>query len=221
MIVSNPGGYVNDLICVTCGTKFPFYQNKGRPVPKFCSHKCRGHTGFVPGGTIKISEMTDEEKLERLKKSFEKNVIRQEGCWSWKGSIAHGGYPVMTCRRQIGPDRGHRASWIIHFGPIPEGLYICHKCDNPICTNPGHLWLGTQKENNDDKIRKCRQANNIPPHKRGSENGSARLSEDQVKEIKILIKQGQSCYSLGKQFGVSKTTIQRIKTGKNWSHIEC
>lgn len=210
---------MNNLICVTCGKEFPFYQNKGRPVPRFCSHECRGHTGFRPGGPIRISELTAEEKLERLKKSFEKHVIRQEGCWGWKGPIAKGGYPVMSCKPAIGPDRGHRASWVIHNGPIPPGKFVCHHCDNPICTNPNHLWVGTHKENNDDKIRKCRDNYTMPPHKRGAENGASKLKEDQVLEIKKLILSGKSCYSICKDFGVSKQTILRIKNGVNWKHI--
>ncbi len=210
---------MEDLICITCGSKFPFYQNKGRPVPKFCSHKCRGHTGFRPGGALRISEMTPEQKLERLKKSFEKHVIRKEGCWGWKGSLARGNYPVMSCRPTIGPDRGHRASWVIHKGPIPDGKFVCHHCDNPICTNPDHLWIGTQKENNDDKIRKCRQANTKPPHKVGIENGASKLSEVQVKEIKILLEKGLTSREIGRQYDVSKTTILRIKNGTHWKHI--
>lgn len=210
---------MEDIICETCGKKFAFYQSKGRPVPKFCSHTCRGHTGFRPGGSLFINEMTEEQKLERLKKSFEKHVIRQEGCWGWKGPIAKGGYPVMSCRPSIGPDRGHRASWVIHKGEIPKGLFVCHSCDNPICTNPEHLWVGTSKQNNDDKIAKCRQANTIPPHKHGSENGSAKLDEEKVREIKQEIRSGKSCNSLAPIFGVSKQTILRIKNGVNWAHV--
>lgn len=211
----------DDLICVTCGKKFPFYQMKGRPIPRFCSHECRGHTGFVPGGQFRLANATPEEKLERLRKSFEKNVIRQDGCWGWKGSTAKGGYPVMTCRKACGPDRGHRASWVLHKGEIPKGKYVCHSCDNPICTNPDHLWIGTYKQNNDDKIKKGRQGKSTPPYKAGSSNGSSKLKEDQVKEIKYLISLGESCYSLGRKFGVSKTTILRIKKGTNWSQITC
>ena len=212
----------NDLTCVVCGIKFPFYKNKGRPTPRFCSHQCRLKvgTGFRPGGQIRISELTENEKFERLKKSFEKHVIRQNGCWGWKGSIARGGYPVMSCRPEIGPDRGHRASWVIHNGKIPEGLFVCHHCDNPICTNPEHLWLGTQKENNDDKIAKCRENNIPPPHKKGIENGASKLTEEQVIEIKKLLKEGKSTYFIGPFFGVSKTTILRIKKGTHWKHVE-
>ena len=126
----------------------------------------------------------------------------------------------MTCRKACGPDRGHRASWVIHKGPIPDGLYVCHSCDNAICTNPEHLWLGTHKENNDDKMRKGRQGKVKPPYKAGSQNGSSKLKEDQVKQIKLLIKQGLSCYGISKEYGVSKQTILRIKNGVNWGHIQ-
>jgi len=211
---------MEDLICETCGVNFPFYQMKGRPIPRFCSHKCRGHTGFRPGAPLLISEMTDEQKFERLKKSFEKHVIRQEGCWNWKGPIAHGGYGVMSCRRGIGPDRAHRASWLIHKGAIPEGMHVCHSCDNPICTNPKHLWIGTHKQNNDDKIAKGRANWAQPPCKKGSENGSSKLNESQVVEIKKLLSQGHACYRIGKLFNVSSTTIKRIRNGVNWKHVE-
>lgn len=211
---------MDDLTCATCGKNFPFYQNKGRPVPKFCSLDCRGHTGFRPGGKIRISELTNEEKLERYKKSFEKHVVRKEGCWDWKGPLSKGGYPVMPCRRIVGPDRGHRASWIINKGEIPPGMCVCHKCDNPSCTNPDHLWLGTLKQNNDDKIAKCRQNNVPPPHKRGSENGSAKLNEEQVKEIRVLLEKGLTSRDIGEQYGVSKTTILRIKNCTHWKHVE-
>lgn len=211
---------MEDLICETCGVKFPFYQMKGRPIPRFCSHKCRGHTGFRPGGQIRISELSEEEKLERYKISFEKHVIRKEGCWDWKGPKAKNGYPVMPCRRIVGPDRGHRASWIIYKGKIPKGMQVCHHCDNPTCTNPDHLWIGTSKENNNDKIRKCRENNVPPPHKVGVNNGSAKLNENQVKEIKVLLEKGLTSRDIGKQYGVSKTTIYRIKYKKNWKHVE-
>lgn len=210
----------NELTCETCGIKFPFYQNKGRPIPRFCSHKCRGHTGFKPGGEFRLKNATEKEKLDRLKLSFEKNVIRKQGCWDWKGSIAKGGYPVMTCKKACGPNRGHRASFVIHKGEIPKGLFVCHSCDNPICTNPDHLWLGTHKENNDDKMRKGRQGKVKPPYKFGSQNGSSKLNEEQVKQIKKLINEGHSCYGIGRDFGVSKTTILRIKKGENWKHVE-
>jgi hypothetical protein len=206
--------------CSKCRKTFEWIRSSNQAIPRFCSLECRGHTGFIPGGSIRLKELTVKEKLERLKKSFNERVIKQPNCWGWNGPVDQGGYPVMGCRRQCGSDRGHRASWIIHYGKIPKGMHICHACDNPICTNPDHLWVGTHKQNNDDKIAKNRQAKNTPPHKPGILNGSAKLKEEQVREIKILIASGRSCYSLGKEFAVSKQTILRIKNGKNWSNIE-
>ena len=126
----------------------------------------------------------------------------------------------MSCRRQIGSDRGHRASWIIHKGNIPRGKCVCHYCDNPKCTNPDHLWIGTHQQNNDDKIAKGRANCPLPPHKVGSKNGTAKLNEEQVKEIKKMIENGLTSRAVGLQYGVSKTTVLRIVNGKNWKHVE-
>lgn len=187
---------------------------------KFCSMKCRGHTGFRPGGTYRMCTASREEKIARLRKSFEKNVIRQEFCWDWKGPINRGGYTVMTCNKQNGAETGHRASWMLYKGDIPKFKHICHSCDNRRCTNPEHLWIGTHQENNADKISKGRGAKNSPPIMKGSENPSAKLTTDQVMEIKKLILSGVSCSSIGRKFLVSKQTILRIKNGKNWTHLK-
>ncbi len=215
--------------CEVCGVVFEWYRGPGRNVPRFCTHKCRLKvgTGFRPGGQLFISEMTKEQKFQRLKKSFEKHVIRQEGCWSWKGPVAKGGYPVMSCNRKLGPDRGHQASWLIHNkdssmiyeGKLKKGMHVCHSCDNPICTNPDHLWIGTHQQNNDDKMRKGRFVFNPPPVKKGSENAAAKLNEDKVKEIKIRAAKGDSTYSIAQDFNVSRKTINCIKSGKNWFHV--
>lgn len=207
-------------VCPKCGVKFSWKRGSNQVTPTFCSMLCRGHTGFRPGGDFRIKEASEAEKLERLKKSYDKHVIRKDGCWDWKGPKDKGGYPVMSCRAGIGSDRGHRSSWVIHNGKIPEKMFVCHKCDNPICTNPEHLWLGTHKENNDDKISKGRAKYKSPPIMKGSSNPSSRLSEEQITEIKLLIGKGLTSRDIGKQYGVSKTTILRIKTGETWKHIE-
>lgn len=208
--------------CEVCNAVFIWYRGNNRSFPRFCSHKCRLKvgTGFRPGGQVRISEMTTEQKLERLKKSFEKHVIRKEGCWDWKGPITKNGYPVMSCRPEIGTDRGHRASWLIYKGEISEGLHVCHHCDNRKCTNPDHLWLGTHKQNNDDKMKKGRHVWTPPPIKFGSKNASSKLNEENVKEIKKMITAGYSNGFIAKKFGVTRSTILRIKTGQNWKHVE-
>jgi hypothetical protein len=200
------------------GKRLEKYPN----LPSFCSHNCRlnhGGTGAINLPRFKISNLTKEQKLERLKENYEKRVIRQDNCWSWNGPSDSGGYPVMGCRKECGSDRGHRASYLIHKGPIPKGMHVCHACDNPICTNPKHLWLGTHKQNNDDKIKKGRGNYNKPPHKVGSKNGSSKLTEEQVREIKILIDNGLASRYIGKKYSVSKTTILRIKNNTHWKHV--
>jgi hypothetical protein len=205
--------------CKTCGINFCWRRSSKQVIPECCSIKCRGHTGFRPGSPLFISEMTDEQKLERLKKSFEKHVVRTEGCWGWKGSLTKQGYPVMSCRKEIGSDRGHRASWIIHKGVIPPGMYICHSCDNPICTNPDHLWVGTYQQNQDDKMKKGRHRWEPPPIKKGEENASSKLKTEDVIKIKTMIKEGYSLAFIGKQFNVHRKTIGRIKNGTHWNHV--
>lgn len=199
--------------CLKCGKEFSWIRSRKQVAPKFCSLECRGHTGFVPGGAIRISELTEQEKFERLKKSFEKHVIRNEdGCWGWKGSLSRG-YGVMSCGPRIGPDRSHRASWVIYKGPIPKGMLVCHKCDHPECTNPEHLFLGTPSENTKDMINKNRKVV-------GSKVPTAKLDEEKVKEIRILLSLGKSYPKIARMFGVASGTIARIKNGETWSHVK-
>lgn len=207
---------MNDLVCVFCGKNFPFYQNKGRPIPRFCSHKCRlesGGTGAILVPRLKIENMTETQKMERLKKSFEKHVVKQDGCWGWKGPIAKGGYPVMSCSKEIGSDRGHRASWIIHNGLIPEGKFVCHSCDNPICTNPDHLWLGTIKDNSEDAKKKGRVCH-------GESRPLAKLKDVDIPEIRKMLVQGVTKAFLSRKYGVSFMCISLIAKGKTWRHVD-
>lgn len=76
------------------------------------------------------------------------------GCWLWTGSIAQHGYGVFGIKGHS--QRAHRVSWAMHRGKIPDGLYVCHRCDVPSCVNPAHLFLGTQRDNIHDCIKKGR-----------------------------------------------------------------
>lgn len=206
------------ISCKTCTKEF---ESK-RPYRKgvYCSKKCvryggsKESLGHMKGkGFWQIS--TEDQKLERIKQLFENIVIKLgfDKCWGWKNRLLSVGYTSIYA----GPRKyilGHRASWIIHNGIIPDGLFVLHKCDNPICTNPDHLFLGTNTDNVKDCIKKGRKNPSF-----GENHYNVRLSSDQVKEIKIMTKEGYSQSQLGNKFNVSPSTIQNIVDGKTWKHI--
>ena len=108
----------------------------------------------------------------------------------------------------------HRVSWTLEHGEIPAGMCVCHHCDNRRCVRPDHLFLGTAKDNMQDMVKKGRatKAN------RGSGNGMAKLTEEQVYEIREVSKYGD-LKRLGEKFGVSKSSMYEIRTRKTWGWL--
>lgn len=110
--------------------------------------------------------------------------------------------------------RVHRLSWLIHFGPIPKGMFVCHRCDNRQCTNPEHLFLGSRQDNVDDMMSKGRNADF-----RGELNGRAKLSAIQIKEIRALREAGVFYKTISERYGVALQVIFRICQRQSWKHI--
>lgn len=127
-------------------------------------------------------------------------------CWIWKGSIGGCCYGGFSCNGK--PELAHRMSWMIHFGPIPKGLCVCHKCDNPKCVNPKHLFLGTQADNNRDARLKGRAILN--KSLKGSKQYNAKLNERDIPKIWYLIKQGVTQREVAKRYGVCFQVINAI-----------
>lgn len=108
-----------------------------------------------------------------------------------------------------------RVVWEAVNGPIPEGLLVLHKCDNPPCYRLDHLFLGDHFDNARDCENKGRGN-----HPRGADNGRAKLEPEQVREIRHLISEGQSNATISKTFGIHKNTVQSIRNGSNWKWLK-
>jgi hypothetical protein len=134
------------------------------------------------------------------------------GCWGWSGSISKNpGYGQF--RSNMKKWRAHIASWLIFRGDIPEGMCVCHTCDNRVCSNPNHLFLASHFENNLDMIKKGRSP---ILHKSGSENPNAKLLEKEAKEIKEMLNSGISQKTIARKFKVSQALVSLIKLEKAW-----
>jgi len=149
-----------------------------------------------------------------LQRFIEKLEINQEtGCWEKKNKRnPHLSYhPVFS-----GEERQEKASRVIYrrfVGEIPEGLWVLHKCDNPSCVNPEHLFLGTAKDNMQDASAKGRTKNQC-----GENNSSAKLNLFKVKEIRKMLEQGVTHQRIAEMFGVKQITMSCIKTGRTWRY---
>lgn len=162
-----------------CGQTFEKYDKYDRP-----RMFIKEHRHFLP-----------------LPMQFEKFVIRKEGCWGWMGTKNNHGYPQIRHNKKI--VMGHRASFELFKGAIPEGLDVLHRCDNPECTNPDHLFLGTHLDNMHDMIQK------------GRGKGRRTYSDEFVAKLREVHKSGKYNYNqLSKLYGIDRDYISRIVNNK-------
>jgi len=148
---------------------------------------------------------------------FWDKVQLSEGCWTWTGATTGHGYGVLSKGRDVeGLISAHRLAYKITYGPIPCGMNVCHKCDNPRCVRPDHLFLGTQKDNVLDMINKGRQRYKVCY---GEDHGCAKLTTTQVIEIRDELKNGTRQVDLAARYSVTQATISHIKLGKKWGWL--
>lgn len=153
---------------------------------------------------------------ERLYSHIDINPITE--CWEWNGSKRGGYGRIIVGSRKDGSRRtitAHRLSYILNFGEIPDGMEICHKCDNPCCINPGHLFAGTRQDNVNDRERKGRNITFA-----GEEQPLAKLTKKAVKDARWeRTYKGTSYEKLAAKYGVAKKTMQNAVTGVTWKCV--
>ena len=140
---------------------------------------------------------------------FWQKVEKTKTCWNWTASLDRKGYGKIGVGRES-TLAAHRVSYELANGPIPEGKYVCHTCDNPACVKPDHLFLGTHLDNMKDMIKKDR-------HCRGQMARHAKLTNNDVLAIRSI--QGVSNTEIAKQFNITDSNVSYIRKRKTWKHI--
>jgi hypothetical protein len=139
-------------------------------------------------------------------------VVPVGDCWEWTGAISPQGYGrfgwAMSDVRMA-----HRVAWALTNGPIPADMHVLHRCDNRPCVRPSHLFLGTNRDNVDDKMAKGRQS-------RGETHGRAKLTAPEALAIRVWRIAGYPVARLAEMFGVSEASVSVIANRKKWAHLD-
>lgn len=162
--------------------------------------------------------MRRKSAQKRVDKFWSK-VDKTDKCWLWIAFRNPKGYGQFKPPGQ-NPKLAHRVSWEMVNGKIPPGMFVCHKCDNPPCVNPEHLYIGTPADNTRDMKNRGRQQWFGNYDRRGSRNYAAKLTEVDIPIICIMNKKlGLSPTEISRKFDVNATTIVRILSGAGWAHV--
>jgi len=154
-----------------------------------------------------------------LPERYWSKVKKTDGCWEWQGARHQHGYGLYFMNRERGQQRAHRVSYEDALGPIPKGAYVCHRCDNPACVRPEHLWLGSQAENLADMRAKGRHFSPFKGQLQvGSLNRYAKLTEDDVRAIRLMAPQ-YTRKDIAAKYGLTVSNVQYVLTRKTWKHV--
>ncbi|MGE0539733.1 MAG: HNH endonuclease [Dehalococcoidia bacterium] len=136
-----------------------------------------------------------------------------DGCWLWKGYRARKGYGHFKRAGRHGRiEQSHRVAWELTHGRPPDDMYVLHRCDNPPCNRPDHLFLGTLLDNAADCVSKSRQS-------MGARNGRAKISEEGARVIRELRREGVTLSELSRRFGIDKSQVSRIVRNEAWTCV--
>lgn len=185
-----------DYFCERCTAKIIPSRKRSRFCGRVCSSKFRVEK-YSKDGVWKHIDASGGDRA----------------CWPWTGYKNESGYGIIQSKafKESGSRLAHRTVFFVVYNQRPEA--VCHRCDNPLCCNPKHLFAGTRAENNRDRARKRRSA-----YTRGSKNPYSRLTESQVIELRQLYKKGRSA-ELARKYGISKLYVQQIANRAVWNHI--
>ena len=150
-----------------------------------------------------------EPEIPAIEDRFWEKVQKSDGCWLWIGGRDSRGYGAFKAERMT---KAHRYSWELHFGKIQNGLFVLHRCDNPPCVCPDHLFLGTHLENMADMRAKDRSH-------RGERQYMARLTERAVREIRAAAARGENYGEIAKRFGVCRANVSQVVLRNTWKHV--
>jgi hypothetical protein len=155
-------------------------------------------------------------RTDPVNRFWSKVAIHDAGeCWEWQGPVSSG-YGNFSVGGKRSPDYrqwlAHRYSWVLSNGPIPEGMNVCHKCDNRLCVNPSHLFLGTTADNVADKVGKDRQA-------QGESSGGSKLTAKQIAEIVDLYNAGALQREIGSLKGITQASVSSVLRRETWKCV--
>jgi len=182
-------------VCLYCKTTFMVQPARiARGGGLYCSRDCYSKGKMLP-----------------IENRFWERVNKTKTCWIFTGTL-NGIMGYGTISREGIQTPAHRVSWEIHNGPIPFGMWVLHKCDNPPCVNPEHLYLGTVTENTNDKVNRGRLLVGERVH-------NAKLTSGQVLSIRSRARSGESGSLIAKEFGMKRPYIRKVVTGERWKHL--
>lgn len=148
------------------------------------------------------------------------SVRKGPECWEWMLSTING-YGALRRNKSRTVVKAHRLSWEIHNGPVPAGMYVCHRCDNKLCVRPDHLFLGTHRDNMLDMRAKGRAGDQTRPETRprGERHGCSKLTASDVIAIRRDKASGVSTAALMARYSISKAHINSVASGRTWRHL--
>lgn len=206
---------------IGCPSRLPRNKIEQRCILPVQIAKLMVGPGVLPPGP------TPNNKRNKMSDWFEKAMAKttknpETGCWEFAGEIVHNGYGrVRFNGKNV---RLHRLSYTAHRGEIPSGMLVCHKCDVRNCWNPDHLFVGTDKDNVHDMMKKGRLV--APPDlkidvpRKGERNPFAKFTEADVREMRRLHgDHGLPVKEIAARYGASRSGVSNAISGRRWGHV--